>query len=139
MNKNKFAYFRKEKALPTASGSAYKDEYELVMDGNNMKLRKVGRINVQEQIASYRDSVDLGKMIERFKRGDSTALQRNSNAFYADVSEVNTDLASVIGNNRIAADFMANEAMKKSLEEQQPVEQQSTEQQSMEQKEGNKQ
>ena len=107
MNKNNFAYLKKESAIPCPGGSPVKDEFQLVTEGNNLSLKKVGTINVQKQIESYRDSVDLGKMIERYKRGDSSALSRGNRGFYADVSEIDTDLAVQIENQRLAAEYMA--------------------------------
>lgn len=108
MNKNKFSYMDKEKAIPCPAGCCEKDEFQLVMDGNNKTLRKVGKINTQKLIESYRDAVDLGKMIERFKRGDNTALQRKNNAFFADVTGVDGDLARQIENQRLTAEYLAN-------------------------------
>ena len=107
MNKNKFLYMQKESAIPCPSGSPIKDEFELVTEGNNMSLKKVGTINVQKQIESYRDSVDLGKMIERYKRGDTSALTRGAGGSFADVSEITPDLAVQIENQRIAAEYVA--------------------------------
>lgn len=106
MNKNKFAYMRKEPAKPAPAGVRFKDENILVYEGNNMILKKVGQIDVQEQINSYRDGVDLGKMIERFKRGDTSAISRKQ-GFYADATECPTDLASAINAQRVAAEYMA--------------------------------
>lgn len=107
MNKNNFAYLNKESAIPCPSGSPVKDEFQLVTEGNNMTLKKVGTINIQKKIESYRDSVDLGRMIERYKRGDSSALNRGNGGFYADVSDMSTDLAEQIENQRIAAEYIA--------------------------------
>lgn len=107
MNKNKFAYLKKEPALPCPGGSPVKDEFQLVTEGNNLMLEKVGEINVQKQIESYRDTVDLGKMIERYKRGDTSALSRGNGGFYADISNINADLAEQIQNQRLAAEYFA--------------------------------
>lgn len=107
MNNRHFSYLEKEAALPCASGSRYKDDFQLVTEGNNMTLKKVGRTDTQKVIQSYRDAVDLGKMIERYKRGDQDAFTRGSRGFYADVSGMTTDLAESIENNRLAAEYMA--------------------------------
>lgn len=62
-------------------------------------MKETGRIDIAEQIASYEDGVSLAKMIERYKRGDTSALNRGS-AFFEDVSGYDTDAQIVINNNR---------------------------------------
>lgn len=99
MQKRTFKYLEKEKAIPCPAGERMKDKHTLVRDGNNLRLKKVGQVDVVEQIQSYEDGVSLAKMIERFNRGDSSALNRGS-AFYGDVSGYETDPAQVINNNR---------------------------------------
>lgn len=99
MQKRTFKYFEKGKAIPCPAGERMKDKYTLVRDGNNLSLKKVGQIDIVEQIQSYEDGVSLAKMIERFKRGDTSALQRGQ-AFYGDVSSYETDPAQVINQTR---------------------------------------
>lgn len=99
MLKRTFKYLEKEKAIPCPAGERMKDKHTLVRDGNNLRLKKVGQVDVVEQIQSYEDGVSLAKMIERFNRGDSSALNHGS-AFYGDVSGYETDPAQVINNNR---------------------------------------
>lgn len=99
MHKRTFKYLEKEKAIPCPAGQRYKTVHTLVRDGNNLTLKEIGKIDIVEQIKSYEDGVSLAKMIERFKRGDDTALQRGQ-AFYADVSGYETDSQIVVNNNR---------------------------------------
>lgn len=90
-----FSYVEVRDLKSSPVGSRFKDENKLVQEGNNYRLEKVGQIDIQEQIASYADGVDLKKMIQRFKRGDSTALDRKR-GFYADVSSYPSDTRSFI-------------------------------------------
>lgn len=99
MLKRTFNYLKKDRAIPCPSGSRWKKVNTLVRDGNNLMLKETGRIDIAEQIASYEDGVSLAKMIERYKRGDTSALNRGS-AFYEDVSGYDTDVQIVINNNR---------------------------------------
>lgn len=99
MQKRTFKYLEKGKAIPCPAGERMKDKHTLVRDGNNLTLKKVGQIDIVEQIQSYEDGVSLAKMIERFKRGDTSALQRGQ-VFYGDVSGYETDPAQVINQTR---------------------------------------
>ena len=109
MRNRTFNYLEKQSAIPCPAGSRKKDVHALVRDGNNMRLRKTGEIDVVEQIQSHHDGVSLAKMIERFKRGDSTALNRGG-AFYEDVSGYETDPSLVINNTRAATAAAAQQS-----------------------------
>lgn len=53
--------------------------------------KKVGKINVQEQIQSFADEVDIYKILERFAAtGDETLLNKNP-GFYYDISGIPTN------------------------------------------------
>lgn len=99
MNKRTYNYLSKDKAIPCPAGDRYKDKNILIKDGENLSLKKVGRIDTVEQINSHLDGVSLQKMIERFQRGDTSALSRNV-GFYADVSGYETDPRAVIDTTR---------------------------------------
>lgn len=100
MRKRIFAYQdNNADAIPCSSGCRTKAEYQLKQTGNNLELVKVGEIDIQAQIESFEDSVSLSKMIERFSRGDDTALTRRK-GFYGDVSGFSDNPAEVIGNTR---------------------------------------
>lgn len=96
-----FGYLlNKEPSKPiSCSGSRYRIKYELKRDGNNLRLVEVGKIDVQEQIASYEDSVDLGKMIQRFRNGDQSALNKRPGQ-YIDVSMLPNDARLLIEQKR---------------------------------------
>lgn len=53
--------------------------------------KKVGKINVQEQIQSYADEVDIYKILERFAAtGDESIINKNP-GFYYDISNIPTN------------------------------------------------
>lgn len=110
-NKTTYAYLKKERAIPCPSGERLKDKNILdpAAKGNNLKLKKVGVVDTVEQIQSYLDGVALDRMIERFKRGDTSALE-NQRGFYADVSGYAEDLQTTINNGRAVVDFAAKQA-----------------------------
>lgn len=99
MNERTFNYLKKCSSLPCPSGSRFKDKHVLEQNGNNYSVRKVGVIDTYEQIQSYEDSVSLSRMIERYKRGDTSALSRGF-GFYADVSGFSDNPAEVISKTR---------------------------------------
>lgn len=101
-----FNYLRKNGAVPCPAGQRKKDVFTVVRDGNNLTLKKTGEVDVVEQIQSHHDGVSLAKMIERFRRGDSSALSHGS-GFYADVTGYETDPAQVINNTRATVDAVA--------------------------------
>lgn len=110
MNERTFNYLKKCPSLPCPSGSRFKEKHVIENDGNNYSLKKVGQIDTYEQIQSYEDGVSLARMIERYKRGDTSALSRGS-GFYADVSGFSDNPAEVINNTRgLAADAAARAA-----------------------------
>lgn len=118
MLKRDFAMFKNAPAIPCSSGSRVKDEHQLVMDGNNLTLKKVGEIDTQKQIASYVDGVSLSKMIERYKRGDASALDRRQ-GFFADVRGFDDNPAAVIDATR---DLMRTVADQTATEPTEPIE-----------------
>lgn len=60
-------------------------------DSSVPKFVKRGKINVQEQIQSYADDVDIYKILEKFAAsGDESIINKNV-GFYADISQVPTN------------------------------------------------
>ncbi len=70
--------FEKEGSKPslyTKVGSPMKDEFllEYAKDGTR-DLKKVGESNLYEKIQSHKDSVDIYKLLDRYRNGDLEAL-----------------------------------------------------------------
>ena len=60
-------------------------------DSSVPKYVKRGKINVQEQIQSYADEVDIYKILERFAAtGDESVINKNP-GFYYDISNIPTN------------------------------------------------
>ena len=72
-----------------------------------MTLVETGKENLYDFIQSHRDSVDLHKIIERFERGDVTALSKVQ-AVYADLSEMPRTYSEML-NQVIAGEKMFND------------------------------
>lgn len=67
------------------------DEGKWLNETSVPKYVKVGKINVQEQIQSFADEVDLYKILEQFAAtGDDSLLNRNV-GFYIDSSDIPTN------------------------------------------------
>lgn len=78
-------------------------------------LEPTGRENTYEYIQSFKDSVDIHKIMERFQAGDPTALQR-AQGFYADLSgvpETYADMLNLVSAGREAFDSMPAETKEK--------------------------
>lgn len=76
------------------SGSRIKDEYLLKDIDGKMELVKVSESNLYEYIQSHKDSVDINKMLERYRQGDITALDRVK-AQYLDLDGAPENLAEM--------------------------------------------
>lgn len=116
MKKNKFSCFERDVAIPCPSGERKKDRFMLVRKGNNMSLTKTGEVDIQEQIDSYEDGVSLPKMIERFRRGDTSALSRGE-GFYGDVSGFSPDVVDVLNNGQMVAEALEKLSKTEKVEE----------------------
>lgn len=108
MNKRTFNYLSRVKAVPCPSGDRYKDKCILVKNGDNLSLKKVGRIDTVEQIQSHHDGVCLQKMIERFNRTGDTGVFGSSRGFYGDTVGASDDLQETINNTRDTMRFFQN-------------------------------
>lgn len=108
MNNRTFNYLARENAVPCPSGERYKDKCILVKNGDNLSLKKVGRIDTVEQIQSHHDGVCLQKMIERFNRTGDVGVFGSSRGFYADVVGASDDLQETINNTRDAMRVLEN-------------------------------
>lgn len=70
------------------AGTGKKEEKILVREGNNLLLKKTGKmIDLNEQIASHLDSVSLPRLLARYYAGDLGAINCVS-GFYGDISDL---------------------------------------------------
>lgn len=75
-------------------GSRFKNKRQLVDNHGVMELQTVGKQNLYEEIQSHKDSVDINKMLERYRSGDVTALDRVK-AHYLDLEGAPRTLAEM--------------------------------------------
>ena len=120
MNKKTYCYLKKDKSLPCPSGDRLQVVNTVVRDGNNLILKKTGVVDIVEKIQSYRDGVELTKMIERYKRGDASALSHGA-GFYADVSGFSDDPLEVINQTRDLSKMSKNKVDQNSSDGSDPV------------------
>lgn len=59
---------------------------------DDFTLKETGLKNIQDEIRSHRESVELATLLQRYAQGDETALN-NKPGFFADVSEFPESLA----------------------------------------------
>lgn len=80
---------------PTCCGTSFENDYKMkVFDDGSRDLVVVGTIDTYSKIQSYKDSVDLKLTLERYARGDESALNRR-HAFFGDFTHMPTTLAEL--------------------------------------------
>ena len=80
---------------PTNPGTRFHNDYKMkVFDDGSRDLVVVGQIDTYEMIQSHRDSVDLKLTLERYARGDNSAINRRQ-AFFGDFTNMPTSLAEL--------------------------------------------
>lgn len=68
--------------IKTEPGSAYKDILApIVKENGEIDLIVKGKTCIYDEIQSYKDSCDVNKLIERYRRGDTSALQARAVQF----------------------------------------------------------
>lgn len=67
----------------------------IVNDDGSIGLEESGKINVQEEIDSYKDGCALENIIKRYEMGDMTALNRNV-AKYGDFTQFPKTYAEIL-------------------------------------------
>lgn len=78
------------------TGSPTKEAYApVIKDDGSFELEVVGKINVYDEIQSHADSCDINIILERYARGDVTALSRRQGLF-ADLSEMPRTYAEML-------------------------------------------
>lgn len=69
--------YTERKRVFSEVGSRMQPTYKMHVDENGKReLRKVGEIDLYAQIQSYKDSVDINVLLQRFARGDESALSK---------------------------------------------------------------
>lgn len=77
----------------TCPGNEVEIEYELQVNDRGIKVPvEVGKINVRDEINSYRDSVDLQILLQRYMNGEKDVLNRRA-ASYFDATDMPNSLA----------------------------------------------
>lgn len=80
---------------PSNCGSRLHNDYKMkVFDDGSRDLVVVGQIDIYEMIQSHKDSVDLKLTLERYARGDESAINRRQ-AFFGDFTHMPTSLAEL--------------------------------------------
>ena len=81
--------------IPSNPGSMFHNDYKMkVFDDGTRDLVVVGQIDTYEMIQSHKDSVDLKLTLERFARGDESAINRRQ-AFFGDFTNMPTTLSEL--------------------------------------------
>lgn len=77
------------------AGSRLHNDYKMkVFEDGSRDLVVVGQIDTYEIIQSHKDSVDLKLTLERYARGDDSAINRRQ-AFFGDFTNMPTSLAEL--------------------------------------------
>lgn len=83
------------KLSPSNGGSRFHNDYKMkVFEDGSRDLVVVGQIDTYEIIQSHKDSVDLKLTLERYARGDDSAINRRQ-AFFGDFTNMPTSLAEL--------------------------------------------
>lgn len=108
LNKLKFEVFGKKRDcdISTNPGDPMKQTYRKKIDESGKDVLVPDEYyDVQPEIDSYEDSVNVNTIISRYMAGDESALDR-AKAFYADVSKVPKNFAQILDiNNRAMQAF----------------------------------
>lgn len=78
-----------------------------VSDTGHIELVESGRENLYEYIQSFKDSVDINVLFERFQKGDTSVLERFSQkqGFFADITEIPKTYAGVLNQLLAVEDY----------------------------------
>lgn len=108
LNKLKYEIFGKKRDddIKSTAGEKVKQTYRMKIDESGHEvLVEDDLIDIQQEIDSYEESVNVNNIIERYMAGDDSALDR-AHAFYADVSKVPKNFAQILElNNRAMIEF----------------------------------
>lgn len=92
----KFRNKYEHKAIISSNpGSRLHNDYKMkVFDDGTRDLVVIGQIDTYEMIQSHKDSVDLKLTLERYARGDESAINRRQ-AFFGDFTNMPTTLSEL--------------------------------------------
>lgn len=83
------------KLSPSNAGTRFHNDYKMkVFEDGSRDLVVVGQIDTYEIIQSHKDSVDLKLTLERYARGDDSAINRRQ-AFFGDFTNMPTSLSEL--------------------------------------------
>lgn len=89
-------------------GTMFENDYKMkVFDDGSRDLVIVGQTDIYSKIQSFKDSVDLKLVLERYARGDESALNRR-HAFFGDFTHMPTSLAELSQRILDASDLFNN-------------------------------
>lgn len=104
--RNKFSRIPDIGDFVSPSGDAFRVVYTPSrLPNGEIKLRESDKVDIQDEINSWADSCDLGLILDRVMRGDTSLLGRGGSGFYGDVSEFPTDFRSVLDLVNAGKDF----------------------------------
>lgn len=105
----------KREIIPTPMGDRYRIEYVRVddPDDGSVYLKEIGKVNIQDEIDSNRP-VKVSELVNRYFRGDFSALGDDSRCFYGDVSNIGSlesvvDLAQTVQFVPVSTDVVESE------------------------------
>lgn len=88
-------YNRNKEVFKSVTGDGYQPTYKMrVLEDGKRELEKVGRVDIYAQIQSYKDSCDINYILQRFAKGDESALSKIQGV-YGDFTQVPTSLAEL--------------------------------------------
>ena len=88
--------FDEHKHRYTQSGSRKKKMYSPVFDDNGrFHLEESGEADLYDEIQSFKESVDINVLLQRYKDGDSLALER-AQSMYGDFTNVPTTYSGML-------------------------------------------
>lgn len=91
-----YTQFHRRKFVPTEPGDPIKVTYAGRYDDcGRVVLMETGKINLQDEIQSHADSVDIHTLLKRFTNGDASALSSRQ-AIFADVTEMPKTYAEML-------------------------------------------
>ena len=86
-----FSAYNRPRAVVPPIGNGTAPVYEEVLDDGDPHLRVSGHDNLFEYVQASKDETNIYTIIERYRRGDITALSKN-NGQYIDVTGMPTTL-----------------------------------------------